>query len=301
MAGHFSFSKLSPRDAERIHAIVTASLVVIVAFFYAKFFAATIAVYSEYTEAKSAMVVKKPSGQPRSSSDQQDYGVIVARNIFNSKNEIPDDEIGGVGGMQAYKKSSLEVDLVGTIVVSDQSRSVAAIEIKSEKKIEPFVVGDTILSKAVVVNIARKKVILRNTSTGELEYIGMKGDDDASSSAATASVPGIRQIGQDKVVIDRKELNKSLENFNELLTQARAVPNIENGIINGFRLFGVQPGSLYQKLGAQNGDVIKSVNGIDIKDPATAMSLFQQLQTMSRLEFKVERGGSDKTLSVDIR
>ncbi len=299
MAGHFNFSKLSSRDAERIHTIVTASLVVLVAFFYAKFFAATVALYTEYGDYKNIKPSKQAVVQVQTKLDRQDYSVIISRNLFNSKNEIPDDEV-GMGGMQAYRKSSLEVELVGTIVVSDNNRSVAAIELKSEKKIEPFVVGDTILSSAVIVSIARKKVILRNTSSGELEYIGMNEEDDTTPTAIS-SILGVKQVGQDRVLLDRKDLNKSLENLNELLTQARAVPNMENGIINGFRLFSVQPGSLYQKIGAQNGDVIKSVNGIDIKDPSTAMALFQQLQTMNRLEFKLERGGSDKSIVVDIR
>jgi len=299
MAGHFNFSKLSSRDANRIHAVVTASLVVIVAFFYAKFFAATVALYTEYGDYKNIKPSKQAVVQHQNKSDRHDYSAIISRNLFNSKNEIPDDDI-GTGGMQAYRKSSLEVELVGTIVVSDNNRSVAAVELKSEKKIEPFVVGDTILSSAVVVSIARKKVILRNTSSGELEYIGMNEDDEAAPTSVS-SMLGVKQAGQDRVVLSRKDLNKSLENLNELLTQARAVPNMENGVINGFRLFSVQPGSLYQKLGAQNGDVIKSVNGIDIKDPATAMSLLQQLQTMNRLEFKLERGGSDKSLVVDIK
>lgn len=299
MAGYFNFSKLSSRDAEQIHAVVTATLVIIIAFFYAKLFAAIVGLYTEGLEDKLAKAQKPAPKKLISLPMTEDYSVIITRNIFNSKNEIPDDEIMGIG--QAYKKSTLDIDLVGTIVVSDQSRSVAAIELKGEKKIEPFVVGDTILSKAVVVNIARRKVILRNTASGELEYIGMKDDDTPVTASMNGGASGIKQISQDKISIDRKELNKSLENINELLTQARAVPNIENGVINGFKLFGVQPGSLYQKLGAKNGDIIKSVNGIDIKDPATAMSLFQQLQTMNRLEFKIQRGGADKVFSVDIR
>jgi type II secretory pathway component PulC len=31
------------------------------------------------------------------------------------------------------------------------------------------------------------------------------------------------------------------------------------------------------------------------------MSLFQQLQTMNRVEFKIERNGADKSFFVDIR
>ena len=298
MAGYFNFSKLSSRDAERIHAVVTATLVIIVAYFYAKLFATMVGLYTEGMETRMAKAPKPSAKVIVSLPATEDYSVIVARNLFNSKNEIPDDEILGTG--QAYRKSTLEIDLVGTIVVSDPSRSVAAIELKAEKKVQPFVVGDSVLSKATVVSIARRKVILRNTSSGELEYIGMKDDDTIATSANMASASSIKQAG-DRITIDRRELNKSLENINELLTQARAVPNIENGVMNGFKLFSVQPGSLYQKLGAQNGDVIKAVDGVDIKDPATAMSLFQQLQTMNKLDFKVQRGGVDKTYTIDIR
>ncbi len=302
MAGYFNFSKLSVKDAERIHAVVTVSLIITIAFFYAKLLAVTVGLYTEYTDSEVIKKEIRPKNNVVVASKEDDYSVIISRNIFNSKNEIPDDDILGASGLQAYRKSSLEIELIGTIVLTDQSRSVAAIELKNEKRIEPFVVGDTILSKAVVVNIARKKVILRNTSNGELEYIGMKDDDDSDSmQAVVGSSSGVKQVAPDKVMIERRELNKHLENINDLLTQARAVPNIENGIINGFKLFGIQPGSLYQKLGAQNGDVIKSVNGISIKDPATAMSLFQQLQTMNRVEFKIERNGADKSFFVDIR
>ncbi|MCX6112831.1 MAG: hypothetical protein NTY22_06075, partial [Proteobacteria bacterium] len=83
--------------------------------------------------------------------------------------------------------------------------------------------------------------------------------------------------------------------------QARAVPNFENGAINGFKLFDIQPGSIYQKLGALNGDIIKSVNGVDIKDPASAMGLFQKIQTTSKLDFVINRNGENKNFSVEIR
>jgi len=295
---------INPSDMQKIHWFVTALLVVVAALFAARLVVAFISLFIDDTE----IYKLKPSIKTASIKDVKDisnYEAIITRNLFNSKNEIPDDDIWDPNNTnyETYKKSSLDVELVGTIVVNDASRSVAAIELKSEKKTEPFVVGDSVLSKAVVVNIARKKVVLRNIISGELEYIGMKEDENEAKLQPQPSGEsvGVKQLSGDRVLLDRNELNKSLININELLTQARAVPNIENGVVNGFKLFGIQPGSLFQKLGAQNGDVIKSVNGVDIKDPSTAMGLYQQLQTSNRLEFKMERGGTPKTMVVDIR
>lgn len=291
--------KMSSSDIKKIHFMVTAIVVACAGLFSAKLISGMSSLFmnSDQKVVRKSAVYKKVT--KKDPSDFSNYEIIVTRNLFNSKNEIPDDDVTNLGSGEAYKKTSLDIDLVGTIVVNDASRSVAAIELKQEKKIEPFMIGDTILDKAVVVSIARKKVVLRNNASGELEYVGMKDDDEDNLKPVVET--GIKQIGNNRILIERSELNKSLANFNELLTQARAVPNIENGVVNGFKLFGVQPGSLYQKLGAQNGDIIKSVNGVDIKDPNTAMGLFQQLQTMNKLEFSIVRNGEPKVFTVDIR
>ena len=292
---------ISPSDVKKIHFFVTAVLVALAGLFSAKLIGGISMLLMDDTQkVVHKTVTPYKRAVKKDAKDFSNYEIVISRNIFNSKNEIPDDDMTSMGKNEAYRRTTLEIDLVGTIVVNDPSRSVAAIELKQEKKIEPFMVGDTILEKAVVTSIARKKVVLRNTITGELEYVGMK-DDDEDLKPKGFSDTGIKQLGNNKIQLDRNELNKSLSNFNELLTQARAVPNIENGVVNGFKLFGIQPGSLYQKLGAQNGDVIKSVNGVEIKDPNTAMGLFQQLQTTNKLDFSIERNGEPKNFTVDIK
>jgi len=291
---------ISPDDVKKIHVIVTAVIVACAGLFCAKLIGGASSLFMEGTH-KAA---KKPSAYikttKKETNDFSNYEIIVGRNLFNSKNEIPEEEMLNVGKGDTYRKTALEIDLVGTIVVNDASRSVAAIELKQERKIEPFMIGDTILDKAVVVSIARKKVVLKNNATGNLEYVGMFNEEEEKAGPSMASDGGIKQSGN-KILIERSELNKSLANLNELLTQARAVPNIENGVVKGFKIFCINPGSLFKKLGAQNGDVIKSVNGTEIKDPSTAMTLFQQLQTTNKLEFGIERNGEAKTFMVDIR
>lgn len=294
-------AKLKAGDIKKIHVAVTVVVVALSGMFLAKLISASTMLLIDDSK---KMFTSTPSYKRAIKKDPSDYSnfeIIVSRNLFNSLNEIPDDEMLGLNGGQAYRKTSLNVDLVGTIVINDPSRSVAAIELKDQQKIEPFMIGDSLLEKATIVSIARKKVIIRDVSSGELEYIGMKDDDDDGSKQDLVPASGVKQLAGNRVLISRDELNRSLANIGELLTQARAVPNMEDGVINGFKLFGIQPGSLYQKLGAQNGDVIKSVNGIDIKDPATAMNMFQQLQTMNRLDFVIERGGAPQNFMVEIK
>jgi general secretion pathway protein C len=92
-----------------------------------------------------------------------------------------------------------------------------------------------------------------------------------------------------------------MENLSDLFTQLRAVPNAENGKTNGFRVFAIKRGSLFQKIGLENNDVVQRVNGIELNDPARAMALFQELQGQARLSVDIVRGGDPRTLSYEIR
>lgn len=300
-----NLSKLTPKGIARFHKVVTIVLIILVAMLTAKLVSAITGMY--IIGVKNTNL---PNYRKTNRSLEQDimgqritkYNVIITRNLFNSKNEIPEDILNPTAPGDAVKKSALDVDLVGTIVVNDPTRSVAAIALKAQKKVEPFVVGDVILSKASIYSIARRRVVVKDLSTGELEYIEMKNDDEMTGIASsTDSSAGVRQLSEGRILLERTELNRSLSDVNSLLSQARAVPNFENGAINGFKLFDIQPGSIYQKLGALNGDIIKSVNGVDIKDPASAMGLFQKIQTTSKLDFVINRNGENKNFSVEIR
>ena len=300
----FSLSKLTAKDVARIHWFVTMLLLFLVAMMAARFVSALIDNYlselasGDTSKAKKARLITDDLELKKLAR----YDVIVNRNIFDSTNDIPDDTSKMLSEEEAARKTTMDIDLVGTIVVNDASRSVAAIFLKKDKKVEPFVIGDVILSRATIHSIARRKVLFKEMASGEFEYIEMKSDEIPQRvGGAAAKATGIKQLGDGKILVERKELNKSLADISSLLTQARAVPHFEGGKIAGFKLLEIQPGSLYEKLGAQNGDIVKSVNGVEIKDPATAMGLFQRLQTTNRLEFVINRGGQEQNFSVDIR
>jgi general secretion pathway protein C len=63
----------------------------------------------------------------------------------------------------------------------------------------------------------------------------------------------------------------------------------------------VAPASFYEKIGLRYGDVLKQVNGVEIKDPGTMMALFQQLRNEQSVKLNVLRNNQPTTMTFDIR
>jgi len=104
-----------------------------------------------------------------------------------------------------------------------------------------------------------------------------------------------------RTVLDRREVEQAMGDLPKLLTQARAVPYLVNGAINGFRLDYIAPSSFYDKIGLKYGDVLQQVNGVEIRDPGTMLSLFQQLRSEKTVKLDVLRNNQRTAMTFDIR
>ncbi len=236
-----------------------------------------------------------------------DYNSIINRNPFSSDGVIPDPLGVTKGGSpdDIPVPTALPVQLVGTMVHSDQRRSVATLSLSSGSKVISYRVGETIDGIGKVEKIERKKVFFRNRNAYDrMEYaeIKSKGPTMFGLSRPQVSAEPI-EVNGNNVVVKRAEVNKQLNNLPELLNQASTVPNFvpgSGGKINGFRIVNMQPGSVFEKFGLKRFDVIKSVNGETVDSPSKAMEMYNQLKSSSQIAIIVERDGSDQTLNFSI-
>jgi general secretion pathway protein C len=237
-----------------------------------------------------------------------DYQGIVSRNLFSSLGRIPGDEAQGIPNQDNDPvKTSLPLNLIGTVILKDEIRSVATIEDKGENQVYPMRVDDELPGKIKILSIESYKVVFRNIASGRKEFIDMPEEGNGTKisvgSLSSTKKPGsgIEQTAPNNFAIPRTELDKYLSNINDVLTQARAIPNFENGQPAGYKLIQIVPGSVYEKLGLKNGDVLCGVNGENINDPARAFELMNQLKTASQLELCVKRDGHTSTQSYNFR
>ena len=202
-------------------------------------------------------------------------------------------------------KSRLPLELLGTIVVKDKLKSVASVEDRSTQKVVAVKVNDSITGSVIVKNIEADKLFFFNNDTGRNEFIELPQQTSTlkTRGAGGASVgKGIVQTSPDIYTIERTELDRVLgEDLNTVLTQARCVPNFEDGRALGFKCFQIVPGSVYDKLGIKDDDVILSINGQPMNDPSVAFSFFSQLKNMSNIEIGIKRGRQTKYFNYNIQ
>ncbi len=213
-------------------------------------------------------------------------------------------------GLQDYDsqepvKTGLRLRLVGTMVANRAEWSMANIEDVTSHDVVVYMVGDKIQT-AEVTDIERLRVIIKNN--GRKEYIDMEaGTGDvhpAVAVAAPAAAPtgtGIRAVSDDNYEVPKDEINKALGNLNDIAMQARIVPAFKDGVATGFKLFSIRPDSLYTKIGIQNGDVIKRINGFDINSPDKALEVYSKLKESNRIEIEIDRNGANVRKTYNVR
>ncbi|SEM88796.1 type II secretion system protein C (GspC) [Stigmatella aurantiaca] len=211
-------------------------------------------------------------------------------------------------------KSGLRVKLLGTLVAADKLWSFASVQDMGTQRSQTYMVGDRIQG-AEVTDILRERVIILNN--GRREFIdGQPGDGAAPvptypppavATAPPAGPPnnglgnGIRSTGENEYEVPRTEIDRTLSNLNEVAMQARIVPAFKDGQAQGFKLFSIRPDSIYSKIGVQNGDVIRRINGFELNSPEKALEVYSKLKEAGRIEIEIERNGAPIRKTYNVR
>jgi type II secretion system protein C len=237
-------------------------------------------------------------------SSPAQYDIVSERNLFSSK--APKKGGGSIDLDSEPVPTTLNYQLIGTVIFRNPARSIAAVQDKSDNKLYPVRVGDQMGENVQILSVEPRKVIFINTTARRREYIEIPEDttikiSTGSGTSKSGPVGGINQVEENKFVISRSEIDSQMANFNVLITQARAVPEMRGGQMVGFKLTQIVPNSFYQKAGFKENDIIKAVNGEKITDAAKALELLQGLKSMASLDMLIERGGKDVPFNYDIR
>lgn len=100
--------------------------------------------------------------------------------------------------------------------------------------------------------------------------------------------------------VTRDALNDVLEHLPELQRDARVSPVREGRRQTAWRLV-LKKDSLLERLGLQDGDALKAVNGNDISTPEGALRSYAQVRMEPYLKIQLERDGQPVTLVVRIK
>jgi general secretion pathway protein C len=237
----------------------------------------------------------KADGHEQARQGPLDYTAIFERNLFGSE-PISDAAAATPGARD-------ELLLRGTADFA--GRGYAVLEDADSGKQGIFEVGETVFDGPKLVAVEpRTATILRGNRRVVLEITeAERGPESAGTDAGAPAdaAAGIRQVGDNRYVVDRGEVDHSIENLSQVVTQMRAVPYLKDGKSVGFRVFNIRAGSLFERMGLKNGDIIQAVNGSELDDPSRALALLDEVQTSDEIRIDLLRDDRPNTLTYSIR
>lgn len=246
---------------------------------------------------------------------RHDYRSILERNIFNSR---PSKSTQGNKGQSISELTATPVSLpplnlilVGTVVSKD-APAFAVFKERKQKDQTIYRQGDIIGENAKILEIDRNKTVVERGGKKEIIHLTVAPDKKQRNArplarrvSPTSSLPSvgksIRQLSNDQWLLDRREIDNAMKNLPELLTKARIIPNFKDGKPDGFRIFAIAKGSLYSKIGLQNGDILNRINGVEVKDPQNFMKVLEQLKDENNIHIDLVRNNKKQTFNYDIR
>jgi general secretion pathway protein C len=204
----------------------------------------------------------------------------VAADRFGALLGLPQKAEAPLAPDDALVRSRLPVKLLGTLVnEGDAEWSMASVEDATSRSTTTCMLHD-LISGAEVLAIERARIIVLNR--GRREFI----DGALPSDVALSS--GIRQVRENAYELPRSELERNLPS----LANIAVVPAFKDGQAEGFRLSSIRADSIYAKIGIQNGDVVKRINGVALTSPERALEAWSRIRATSRIDLEVDRRGA---------
>lgn len=119
----------------------------------------------------------------------------------------------------------------------------------------------------------------------------------AAKAKLTQDIEGkIRNVGENKWVVERGAVEQIIQNYAKLAGSLRTRPTKD-----GMRLSGLKQDNILSKLGMKNGDLLQSINGFDMSDPEKAVDAYAKLRSAGKLDITVNRDGSPFTVGIQIQ
>jgi len=282
--------------------------------------AATVVVKVAGLELNPKVAPARPAEETASRSAKgkrgEDDAVILKRNLFGATDL-------DVATEEAPAPGSTDLRLRG--IAASNGASFAVFENLGSGEQNVFGIGDKIFEgpKLVSIDPAGADVLLKGkkrryeleedeaapqpaSRRGGPNAKGQKADkgsgkDAKSGKKDAGAAAGVKKTAEGAYLVDRREVEHTVANLNEVITQARAVPVLADGKGAGFKLFNIKPGSIFEKIGLEDGDIVQRVNDTELSDPSKAVGLLEEIQSMGQIKVNFVRSGKTRSYTYTIR
>ncbi len=230
----------------------------------------------------------------------ESYALIYQRNLFGSTEKIITEKAAApVPVVPQLPELSSLIELKGTIAGTGLD-GFAVIEERGKNKQVLYKVGNTVVG-AKLIHIARNAVtFLYGDQQKILKMLDTKGPL-LPPRPGPATAPPVASRGGGPLVISRNEVESSLKDMGTLLSSAQIRPYYTDGAPDGFLISNIRPGSVYEKIGLVNGDIIQGTDDRKLTSAEDVTAFYNSLKSGTSFSLKIKRNGQPESLQFHFR
>lgn len=236
----------------------------------------------------AAPVTSEPVQPPR----QLDLGTLVGAHLFGEATVAPS------GDASNAPQTSMALVLAGVIANTDPNTGIAILgETAATAKV--VMVGDTVPGGAKLHAVYADRVVLERA--GALESLLLPHQPTLASAAPAAgpALPAQMPTAGDIQILDR--MKKLIESDPGVIGDVmRPQPVFAEGKQRGYRVYPGRNRAAFSRLGLRPGDLVTSINGTPLDDPARGNEIFRTLGSSAEARVTVMRSGRQQELTLNM-
>jgi len=237
--------------------------------------------------------VPSASSAPGTTRRPLDVQSIVSAHLFGVAAPAPGT---GIDASNA-PNTTMNLVLAGTIATDDPQHGLAIIgETAATAKV--YSVGDAVNGGATLHAVYTDRVLLERGGAIEALNLPRQSLGGAGvSSAGFAPTPGAGTTGAALAENVRRLIARDPGALTQIM---RTQPVFLNGQQRGFRVYPGTNRQQFAKLGLMPGDLVTSVNGTPLDDPARGSEIFRTIGSSDSVRVTIERNGQRQELTLNM-
>ncbi|MGQ0701209.1 MAG: type II secretion system protein GspC [Panacagrimonas sp.] len=197
----------------------------------------------------------------------------------------------------------LDLTLMGILSATAERGSRALIS-SSDGQEKPYAIGDDVVRDTRLQAIFPDRVILARA--GQLETLRLdknapRTDLPGTYSDEETGDEGVADSGDPTAAMLSAVREELLADPSRASDYIRVQPASPGGQMRGYRIYPGRDRAAFTAVGLRPGDLVTSVNGIQLNDANQALQMLSQLSSAGSLTVVVERGGQQQTVNVNFQ
>ncbi|MBI1922259.1 MAG: general secretion pathway protein GspC [Geobacter sp.] len=231
--------------------------------------------------------------------DLLSFSPIMGKGLFGKATKGALTPVIQSKGPQEGGVSTSDLILVGTALGS--YRDTFALVMKTSTQEERvFRLGEKVFGVGPLVAVKKERAYL-SVNGKRVELLTPTTPAESGKPGQHSQSQMAAPVGSSSFVVDQRALNAALDNIGQAMTDARLLPSVKEGKVEGFRASEVKPAGIFGMVGIRNGDVLLRINDFPIDSPEKAIQSFVSLKGQSRIKLDLVRDGQPVTMNYEIR